>query len=109
MSESFSNIGLESHTVGTLNLQNNLISWRDKKTPPTIKEFKAETLKSASWNVYGQRGYLRLDFTDGNWTRFDGFAQSDQQDIANQMKSKYNQELVQEKISSEGASFGDLS
>ncbi len=106
MSSTFANIGLQGHSVGSLSLSPEGVKWTDRGN--NTKEFKSNDLEKVSWNVYGQRGYLRLDFTDGDWTRFDGFAKSEYEGISEYIKAKWGKDTHIEFVSSEGASFGDL-
>jgi len=103
---SFSNIGLQGHSVGTLNLKEDRIEWRDRTNQP--QEFLKSAIKRLSWNVYGQRGYLRVDLTSGDWTRLDGFAKSDYDGLSAFLGQHYDVVLENEKVSSEGASYGEI-
>ncbi len=106
MSNSFANIGLQGHSVGTLSLKDDRLEWRDRSNAHT--EFLAKDIKRMSWNVYGQRGYLRLDLNNGDWTRLDGFAISDYNGIIQYANAHYNLVVDKEQVSSEGASYGDI-
>jgi len=106
MANTYANIGLQGHSVGTASLKEDRVEWKDRSNQP--QEFLASAIKKISWNIYGQRGYLRLDLASGDWTRLDGFAKSDYDGISAFVNKHYNQVLEKELVSSEGASYGDI-
>lgn len=72
MAQTFGNIGLQGSSVGTFALKQNGLEWRDRNNVAT--EWASADVKKLSWNMYGSRGYLKVEMVSGDWTRMDGFA-----------------------------------
>ena len=106
MSSSFSNIGLQGSGQGSVSLKASGVEWRGVKG--AVKDWPTADLSALHWNVYGQRGYLKLTTKSGDWNRLDGFAKSDFDTLAELVNNHYGFALQLELVSSEGASFGDL-
>jgi hypothetical protein len=106
MSTVFGNIGLQGHAVGTFSLKPSGLEWRDKNN--ALTEFAKADIKNLSWNMYGSRGYLKVAFNNGDWTRFDGFAKADYVELDAFAAKNYQIVVAKETVSSEGASFGTL-
>ena len=106
MSTVFGNIGLQGHAIGTFSLKPNGLECKDKSN--AVTEFAKADIKSLSWTMFGNRGYLKVSFNNGDWTRFDGFAKTDFTELDAFSAKNYQMVIVKEAVSSEGASFGNL-
>jgi structure-specific recognition protein 1 len=102
----FHNIGSEGGVIGSCHLKDSGLEFKDTKG--NSKEYAAADIKDMLWNVYGQRGYLKVSLNNGDWTRFDGFEKTDFDTVSELCKTKFKKHLSLESVSSEGASFGDL-
>lgn len=104
MSE-FNGIGLIGFSgLGTASFEDRSIEWRDKSS--NAQSITKDKIEGLSFNMVGQRGYLRVQYTDGDWTRFDGFVKNDEEAISEIVKAKYGLSLDKKEISGEGAHFG---
>jgi hypothetical protein len=93
---SFKEIG-SGATLGLITLQDDRLAWRDV-SGKNVKEFLKSDVEALSWTVFGQRGYLKISLKEGKNAKFDGFAKSDYDTLAEFCKRMYNVELEKEKV-----------
>ena len=93
---SFKEIG-SGATLGLITLQDDRLAWRDV-SGKNVKEFLKSDVEALSWTVFGQRGYLKISLKEGMNAKFDGFAKSDYDTLAEFCKRMYDVELEKEKV-----------
>ena len=99
----FDAIGLMGHAgLGQVTFGADKIEWRDKSNATQL-EVPKEKISAISFNMIGRRGYLRIEYTDKDWTRLDGFGKTDQEVLADITKTNYNMTLAAESVSDDGS------
>ena len=104
--QSFVNIGLQGHTVGSLNFKETRIEWGDKHQ--RTKEILRENITELVWVGYGHKGVVKVLQEDGATVKFDGFNKDDFEKIKKYSSEVYKIEMSPSSVASGGGHYGNV-
>jgi len=116
---SWSNIGLNGHTIGTFNVEAIGIIWKSVMTSSDdgfilSRMIPATSIQCAQWTVFARFGHLRIqsEVNKGKQTsselRFDGFPSSDFDQIRDILFKLFEVKLSEHHMSATGCSYGNV-
>lgn len=94
---SFREIGFQGGTIGSVNMKDDRIEWRDT-SGKNVKEFIKGDFTALSWTLFGQKGFLKISLKEGKTAKLDGFQKMDFEPIAEFCQKFYEMELEKEKV-----------
>ncbi|GAX14828.1 structure-specific recognition protein 1 [Fistulifera solaris] len=112
-------IGLHGHSMGTLSLTKERITWKGALTGggtadddfqgTMVRNIPALSIKGAQWTVFGRSGHLRIQIQDDKLPhelRFDGFPAQDIDILKDALQQQYNIAMQLHPMSSAGTQYG---
>jgi hypothetical protein len=112
-------IGLHGHSMGTLSLLKERITWKgaltgggaadDEYQGTMVRNIPASAIKGAQWTVFGRSGHLRIQIQDEKLPhelRFDGFPAQDVDILKDALQQQYKIAMQLHTMSSAGTQYG---